>query len=104
MSQKIRILVIEDEVMTAMRLKQIINSDEYEVVHSVTNADDALAYIEKNTIDLVLADINLQGEKTGLDVARAIQDKYALAIIFITAQTGLFKILCQHLVVPKIVS
>jgi DNA-binding response OmpR family regulator len=87
MSQKIRILVIEDEVMTAMRLKQIINSDEYEVVHSSTNADDALEYIKENTIDLILADINLQGEKTGLDVARALQDKYTLAIIFITAQT-----------------
>jgi DNA-binding response OmpR family regulator len=86
MCQKIRILVIEDEVMTAMRLKQIINSDDYEVVRSVTNADDAIGYIQANAIDLILADINLQGEKTGLDVARAIQNKYNLPIIFITAQ------------------
>lgn len=84
MYHKIRILVIEDEVLTALRLKQIINSHEYEVVFSASNAEDALSFVQYNPIDIVLADINLQGDKTGFDVAKALQP-YHLAIIFITA-------------------
>lgn len=85
MDQKIRIFLIEDEVLTAMRLKQIINSDHYEVVHSVNNGDDALKYIDQNSIDLILADVNLQGELNGFDIAKKIQ-RFNLPIIFITAQ------------------
>lgn len=91
MYHKIRVLIIEDEVLTALRLKQIINSHEYEVVFSASNAEAALSFIQSNPIDIVLADINLQGDKTGFDVAKALQP-YHLAIIFITACTDKFSL------------
>jgi DNA-binding response OmpR family regulator len=82
----IKILIIEDESMTALHLKQIINSAQYEVVRIVNCAADALDYLEQHHVDLALADINIHGDKTGLDVAEEIQSQYAMPIIFITAQ------------------
>jgi len=84
----IRILIIEDETLTALRLRQILQTEQglYEIVGMAGNAADALATFDRNKIDLVLADINIHGPQSGIDAARMIVGTYQTPLIFITAQ------------------
>ncbi|WP_265571472.1 response regulator [Sphingomicrobium nitratireducens] len=63
-------LVVEDEPLTAFDNESRLESAGYEVVGTRDNFSDALADLEKNEVDLVLADIRLSGERTGIDLAR----------------------------------
>ena len=55
----------------------------YEVVGTRDNYRDAAADIEKEEIDLVLADIDLAGERSGVDVARLAREK-GIPVLFAT--------------------
>ena len=49
------------------------------------SAEDAIASVEKNKPDLVVMDIVLAGEMTGLEAAKMISDKHSGNIIFLSA-------------------
>ena len=66
-----RILVVEDEALIAFDNETMLKAAGYEVVGAVDNAAAALALIDRGGIDLVLADIRINGDGSGLDVARA---------------------------------
>lgn len=64
-----RILVVEDEPLTAFDNELLIEGAGYEVVGPCDNVTDALAAIDG--VDLILSDVKLRGERNGLDLARA---------------------------------
>lgn len=66
-----RILVVEDEALVAFDNETMLQAAGYEVVGAVDNVADALALIARGGIDLVLTDIRINGDGSGLDVARA---------------------------------
>lgn len=85
-----RFLILEDEQVEAMRLKEIIEELPYaKQVLVANNLQQARELLTKHTIDIFLLDVNLPDtEDTGLDFAKEIRanDKYKYAwIIFITA-------------------
>jgi CheY-like chemotaxis protein len=59
-----RILVVEDEMIAAWALEQILADLGYEVIGPAARVKEALAMIETEAIDAVLLDINLNGEKS----------------------------------------
>ena len=82
---KIKILLIEDEVIVADNLKSILEKLNYEVVGIAVNAKEAYDIAYKNKIDLVLTDIQIEGSEDGIEVAKVFQETYNLPIIFMTA-------------------
>lgn len=76
-----RILVVEDEALVAFDNETMLQAAGYEVVGAVDNVGDALALIERGGIDLVLTDIHINGDGSGLDVARAASAK-GIAVLF----------------------
>jgi CheY-like chemotaxis protein len=66
-----RILVVEDEPLIAFDNETMIGDLGYEVVSTLDSFDAAIACIEKEKVDLIFSDYRLQGERTGLDLARA---------------------------------
>jgi len=66
-----RILVVEDEALVAFDNETMLQAAGYEVVGAVDNVADALTLIGRGGIDLVLTDIRINGDGSGLDVARA---------------------------------
>ena len=64
-----RILVVEDEPLTAFDNEVLIEGAGYEVVGPCDNVADALAALEG--VDLILSDVKLSGKRSGLDLARA---------------------------------
>ena len=81
-----RILVVEDEPLVAFDNEYLLKDAGYEVVATVDNLEDALRVIEEEEeIDLVLADIGLSGEGSGIGVAEAAHAK-GIAVVFVTGE------------------
>jgi CheY-like chemotaxis protein len=62
----------------------------HDVVGRAASGEDALRLAEELRPECVLMDIQLQGEMSGTDVARAIQRNTGAQIIFVTAYAGVF--------------
>jgi CheY-like chemotaxis protein len=79
-----RILVVEDEPLVAFDNEYLLKDAGYEVVATVDTLEDALRVIEEeDNLDLVLADIGLSGEGSGIGVAEAAHAK-GIAVMFVT--------------------
>jgi DNA-binding LytR/AlgR family response regulator len=80
-----RILIVEDEVLIAISLKKMLDKDFVsEIAHDYEEAKILLSH---KPFDLVLIDISLSGDKTGLDVANFINTNISIPFIFTTALT-----------------
>ena len=80
-----RILIVEDEMFSAVFLKKTIQNLGYLPVGTVSSGDEALEQTEQSDVDLVLMDINLVGDMDGIEAAKVLKQNYELPVIFITA-------------------
>ncbi|PKL66535.1 MAG: hypothetical protein CVV28_10345 [Methanobacteriales archaeon HGW-Methanobacteriales-1] len=80
-----RILIVEDEAITALELTRRLERWGFEVVGDVASGQSALEMAEKLKPDLIIMDINLKGKLDGVDTAKAIAQIYDVPIIFLTA-------------------
>src|SRR5262245_16859293 len=83
-----RILVVEDETVVAMGLERDLSLLGYEVVGIADNSPDAMRLTASLHPELVLMDIQLQGEKSGIETARNIRDEWQIPIVFVTANSN----------------
>ena len=80
-----RILIIEDEPVISMHLETIVEDMGHEVAGTATTRDEAVERAQRGGIDLVLADIRLADESSGIDAVRDIREMEEVPVIFITA-------------------
>ncbi|MCS6905914.1 MAG: response regulator [Bacteroidia bacterium] len=93
------LLVVEDEMLVAHHIAQRLEMAGFKVPAIVDNAQDCYEQMEKEDIDLVILDINLQGKEDGIQIGKKIIEKYKKPIIYVTAQmdkTTLNKALATH--------
>ncbi len=81
---KLRILIVEDEAVTAADLLDELTSQGYEVIGTADTAEDALRLAEAGKPDIVLMDINLAGSADGIHAASAMRGA-EIPVIFLTA-------------------
>jgi len=84
---KIKIVIVEDEIIIAKTIVLALKKLCYEVVGSVGKYKEAIEIIAQNKTDLVLLDINLGTKKDGIDLAFEIKKSFNIPIIFITANS-----------------
>ena len=78
------VLIVEDDAITRQLLEMFINnSDKYNLVASIDDADLAPLYCSKGDIDLALMDIRTAMRANGLDAAEKIKKKYPKVKIII---------------------
>jgi DNA-binding response OmpR family regulator len=70
-----RILIVEDEPLTAFDNENMLADAGYEVVATVDDLDEALEILEREQIDLILSDVRLRKDQTGIQLARAAKAK-----------------------------
>ncbi len=87
MTQTLRILIVEDDLIIASDIEMILTEAGYNVVGIATNYDDALSTIASNKPDLILLDINLESDADGVIVAEDINRKFHIPFIFLTSNT-----------------
>ena len=79
----LRILIVEDEAITAMMLKQSLIASGFEVLGVAATGEDAIIAAKKSPPDLVLMDIRLADGIDGITAAVTINNN--IPIIFMTA-------------------
>lgn len=86
---KLKILLIEDNLLVSLFEKNILVNAGYEVV-SVVTGEDAINFLEHETgIDLIMTDVDLGKGMSGIEAAFHIQAKYHIPIIFYTGHEEL---------------
>jgi DNA-binding LytR/AlgR family response regulator len=85
MSAKTNILITEDESIVAKDIQMSLKKLGYNVVGICSNGEDAIKAAEEKKPDLVLMDIMLKGEMSGIEAADVIRQKMNLPVIFLTA-------------------
>ena len=66
-----RILIVEDEPLTAFDNENFLGDAGYEVVATVDDLDEALRVLERESVHLILSDVRLRGDRTGIELAAA---------------------------------
>lgn len=80
-----RILIIEDEPIIAMDIEMIVRDLGHDVVAVATTHREAVAEAQKHQPGLVLADIQLADNSSGIEAVQEILTDLAVPVIFITA-------------------
>lgn len=65
-----RILIVEDEPLTAFDTETMLADFGYEVVATIDDFDQALDRLDRDVIHLVIADVRLHGSDLGIELAR----------------------------------
>jgi DNA-binding LytR/AlgR family response regulator len=79
------ILLVEDDYLNRRLSKKILLESNFHVLEA-KNADEALAHLKKETIDLAILDIHLgDGETDGISLGKMIKDKFPIPFIYLTA-------------------
>ncbi|MBP1680323.1 MAG: two-component response regulator [Proteobacteria bacterium] len=82
---KTQLLIVEDEAIVALDIKNALLKLGHEVIACVTNADEAIAWIEKIRPDIIIMDIHLNHSKDGIQTAEEIQKIANIPILYLTA-------------------
>ena len=82
-----KILIVEDEKITALDLELTLVDLGYIVVGSAANGENAIEMAQQLKPDLVLMDIHLNTSMLGTEAARIIVEKQQLPVVFLTAYT-----------------
>ncbi|WP_428679103.1 response regulator [Sphingopyxis sp.] len=80
-----RILIIEDEPIIAMDIEMIVRELGHDVVAVATTHTEAVAEAQKHLPGLVLADIQLADNSSGIEAVQEILGSMSVPVIFITA-------------------
>ena len=81
-----RILIVEDEALIAMVLADSLEDGGHEVVGPAATMAEALALCEAAPPELAVLDVNLRDGSNGVDVARALLERWGVLSIFASAQ------------------
>lgn len=81
----IKIGIVEDEVLIADSLSRNLSKHGYTVVPYAINYEEAIEMIDSHSPDLLILDINLEEEKSGIHVAQYIQSKGGIPFIYLTS-------------------
>jgi len=82
---KSKILVVEDEAITAKDLQYRLKGLGYEVPAIASSGEGAIKKTEEIKPDLVLMDIVLKGDMNGIEAAVQIRDRFDIPVVYLTA-------------------
>jgi DNA-directed RNA polymerase specialized sigma24 family protein/CheY-like chemotaxis protein len=79
------VLIIEDETFIAMELEGLVESLGHRVLGVARTHAEAIELTKRKTPGLILADIQLADDSSGLDAVNELLSKFEVPVIFITA-------------------
>lgn len=84
-NESYKILIVEDDVIIAQLIKKYLLQFGHSVLDIVFDSEKVFTKIQNLRPDLIILDINILGDKDGIEVAAIIEKKYSLPYIFLTA-------------------
>tara|TARA_R110002012_G_scaffold308585_2_gene514905 strand:+ start:1319 stop:2158 length:840 start_codon:yes stop_codon:yes gene_type:complete len=84
MKPKAHILIVEDTAILYKRLSMALTEQNYSVDGFTPSVEKALERIQSKIPDIVLLDIDLEGEQTGIDLGKILSTSYNIPFIYVT--------------------
>jgi two-component system, response regulator PdtaR len=81
-----KILVVEDEPITAMEIHRLLETSGYQP-YSASSSNEALVIAIEKEPDLILMDVKIKGEEDGVKTAQTIKELMEVPVIYITAHS-----------------
>ena len=81
----IKVLLVEDDWIIAKEIAYTLQDLGFEMCGSVDSAEEAIKQLKTLQPDLVILDIDLSGEMTGIELASALKKEGNIPFIFLTA-------------------
>ncbi|MGK0138509.1 MAG: DNA-binding LytR/AlgR family response regulator [Algoriphagus sp.] len=81
----LKILLVEDELIIAADMEDMLSEMGYEVLDTAMDFEEAIKILQNETPDLILLDVNLGGKKDGIDLAEEINKTFQIPFIFTTS-------------------
>ena len=85
----LKLIIVEDEVLIARHLEEIVTELGHKVIGVAHDSETALDMLHSRTVDMAILDIMIDGSKDGIEVAQIINDKYDIPFLFLTALSDL---------------
>jgi len=82
---KIKIGIVEDEVIIADNICTILAQLGYDVLEPASTYAEGLEMLKNEKPDIILLDVNLNGRKDGIDLAWKVKEDFNIPFIFLTA-------------------
>lgn len=80
----IKILIVEDEELIAEDISAKLTNEGYDVIAAVDSCEKAIEAVKNNMPDLAFLDVEIEGNKDGIDTAKELQKLGEFPIIFLT--------------------
>ncbi len=84
-----RILVVEDEALIALDTKKTLENLGYEVIAIAYSGKDAIRLADETRPDIILMDMILSDEMSGIETVRIIHEKQDIPVIYMTANADI---------------
>ena len=84
MPQK-KILIVEDNLITAFHLEKLLANYGFEIVDKLGYAENVLDIVKEKGPQLILMDVMLLGDMSGIEAVQLLRQQYAIPVIFVTA-------------------
>ncbi|MFS4417092.1 LytR/AlgR family response regulator transcription factor [Maribacter sp. 2307ULW6-5] len=85
--EKVSILIVEDDMIIGANLSLQLTQLGYEVKGVVPRGEEAIVHAKEDPPNMVLMDIQLKGNLSGVETARAIQQHADIPIVYLTANS-----------------
>jgi len=83
--EDVNIMIVEDEVIVAKEIETSLKGMGYSVTSMVNTGEAAIEKAERESPDIILMDIQLNGQMDGIEAAEVIRSRFEVPIIFLTA-------------------
>ena len=80
-----RILIVEDENIVGLDIQKRLRRMGYEALEVLSTGQQAVEYVEREQPDLILMDIQIQGDIDGIETTRRIRERFDVPIVYLTA-------------------
>ncbi|MBF0568033.1 MAG: diguanylate cyclase [Nitrospirae bacterium] len=85
---KARILLVEDEGIVALEIKNRLLKMGYEIAETISRGEDAYEVARRTNPDLILMDIKLKGQVDGIEAAVRLRGELDIPVIYLTAYSS----------------
>lgn len=85
MTERKRILIVEDEPIPAEYAKELLELNGYEIVGMADSYEQGIDLFRNTESDLIICDIRIKGNRSGIDLIRDIRNERPFKLIYLTA-------------------
>jgi DNA-binding NarL/FixJ family response regulator len=86
MSEQLKVLILEDDVLVAWSLREVLSLTGCEVTGIAATVSDALCLAENTRPDLAIIDVRLAGNRDGIEGAELLRHQFGIPVIFLTGE------------------